>query len=439
MNTHALQALLWNILQPLHRQGIHTLDMAPWHEEIRVTRGPTLLSVALQLVAPEKDMRAALKQAPAIEAHVASALGLPPGQRLPVRVVASGAYFIVEVPRLDPWRPSYGEIARQATEAVLLGLDTYSQPVAVDLTAEMPGMLVVGRSGSGKSNAMRLIAAQRLARGDELWLIDLKGGADWADFRHLAGGRWATTEDEGERLLGRLTETIKARNAGRAPKEPRLLLIVDEVANFDAQQQQSLARLVKEGRSALLRTIVGNQRCGKEMDRMIRANLTWRLVGLVADATESHLAAGSGAGADALQGCGDMLFVEDGRAARRLQVARADPIDLVSLLGTVNTPALPPTPATALAQIPRTIVDLCRVFEHEAERVGKGYEIPHPWVLARANEYAIRTGRAAPFDLIREWSRRRAGKALSKARMDDVRSWSLRIANVFRVVPGVPG
>jgi hypothetical protein len=461
MDQRQLQTLIYNILQPLHRAKppIYTLDMAPplgaspeearhWQQPVRVTEGPTVLTLGLRLAYPEKDLLRAEKLGRQMENYVAAAMKLQEGERLPIRVSAGGAFLLVEVPRPDPWRPTYPEVASQTTEAILLGLDLYGQPMALDLTQEMPGLLVTGRSGSGKTNQMRLVAAQAISKGWQLWLVDLKGGADWDDFRAAAGDRWATAEDDGIELLKELQEIVKRRNSGTALKAPRILLVVDEASNFHREREQPfLARLVKEGRSAMLRTIIGNQRVGQELHPMIKANLTWRLVGLAADESESRLATGDPrASAESLIGTGDMLYIQDGRPGKRFQGLQAGPDHVAGLLALAGVPALPapaplfepwasPVAPAPLSRIPRDIMELVRIFEEAAHQASDGREVPDPWLLARANEYAIHTGQAAPFGLLRTWSRRRIGKALSKARMDEIRAWSLRIAAAFRVVP----
>lgn len=420
----AVQRLVWALLQPLHRSGIHTLDMQPWGQRVRIVSGPTVLTVHLQLHKPERDMTKAVKMAAQMEAYVARAFSLKPGASKPLRVTASGQYLNVEVPLGEgAWRPTYPELAEQAIESILLGIDMHNQPVALDLTQEIAGLFVVGASGSGKTNVLRLIAAQALSRGWQLWLADLKGGAEWRDMWPYAR-RGARDTEGAVSLISDVLEIVTARNRGEAAKDDWLLLIVDEVGSLPKSDQQQLAQLARVGRSAHLRTLVGNQRCGSDVDPMIRANLTWRLTGKVENARESNLATGiSGAGAESLQGRGDMLLVEDGKDIRRFQAARADEVDIAGLL----TDA-PPEPVEERRAAPATAYEVWEHLKGEAVRAGDGRTVPDYWIIARATEWTLHNGTVPTFAQIAEWSKKRMGKGLSAGRRRDVRTWAETLA-----------
>lgn len=448
----AVRALVWAILQPLHRNNLYTRDMHPWGEQIAVAQGPTTMTVAVQLARPEADLVKALKMGAAMEQYIARVFRLAPGQSVPVRVSGSGQYLLVEVPKLEAaWRPTYLELADRVEGAVLVGLDGYGQPVALDPEAVVPGMKVVGMSGSGKSTAMRLIAAQAAWRGWQLWIADTKWGESWQDFRPLAPGRFALTTEEQASLITRLTVEMDARNQGTRPKEPPILLVFDEMIHAEKPIKEALVKLVAQGRSARIRFLFGAQRWGDEAPKGIRANITWGLVGLVESAQASTFATNiTGAGADKLQGKGDMLLVEDGREARRVQVARADAGDIAELLGEAirrQAGTLAAEAATAPLDLPPLSAAAIEArFAEEAARAADGRVVPTGALIGRANEYAIRNERPAPYRLLRAWARLHMGRELSKKRLDELRDAAAIVERAWRegfydvpCVPGVPG
>ena len=423
-----INRLLAAIVQPLHRNKIATLDMAPWRVPVRVLVGPTTITFGLQLAYPEKDLAAALKQRSAIEAYVARVLGLRVGESLPVRVVAAGAYLLVEVAHPRPWRPTWNDVAAYVKTSVLLGIDQYNQPVSFRIEAAPPGVLVVGKSGSGKTNAMRLIAAQALANGWEIALVDLKGGRDWR--RDIAPrAKWTAWDDlDAREVLETLNAILDRRNRGEVEDEPPILLVFDEFPDASEKTQQAAARIVRMGRSARIYSLIGAQRAGKREIRpaVIRSSMTTRLVGLVSNAQESADAcAMPGLGADALLGKGDMLFIEDGVRVRRVQVALARPEDLVHLLRD-RVEVMRPESGTALARL--TFDEVLRRMEREAQAKKHPHAKPPPaWLLARTIAYIQRRGELPTFTLMARWHIQREGAHITHRRRVECREWAVKL------------
>jgi hypothetical protein len=155
--------------------------------------------------------------------------------------------------------------------------------------------LIVGVRGGGKSNLINVLIAQLAQCVDcVIWMIDLKGGraaAPWLEPWVADGsGRtrpvldWvATTPEEAEFMLATFNSwiDIRSRNAGGkekvvpSPKEPAIVLVVDEMARVFGQgfgnkgssglvTNSTLAGLAKQavvlGRSEAMDLILATQR-----------------------------------------------------------------------------------------------------------------------------------------------------------------------------------
>ena len=131
---------------------------------------------------------------------------------------------------------------------IVLGL-TLNGPLIVDI-AVMPHFLIGGTTGSGKTWEVKFIIAQALAKGYEVYLIDLKGGVDFP--REWQGDQCSYADNRESALsmlfyLVRVLESRKSTFQDRAepcssldefnrryPDEamPRIMVACDEIAEL---------------------------------------------------------------------------------------------------------------------------------------------------------------------------------------------------------------
>ncbi|HEU4326149.1 MAG TPA: FtsK/SpoIIIE domain-containing protein [Roseiflexaceae bacterium] len=146
---------------------------------------------------------------------------------------------------------------------------------SLDLTASRHAV-ICGASRSGKGNLLQLLALTALAQGAEraaVWVIDPKGGLDWAPLMALRHARVFGDVAEGEnpfdgdlsagyrQALGelarrnRLLLAANARNhheyrSRTGQQLPILVLICEEVADLSDSQQRALSTLARMSAAA---------------------------------------------------------------------------------------------------------------------------------------------------------------------------------------------
>ena len=217
-------------------------------------------------------------------------------------------------------RPDAARIAehwRSGADAtsVVIGSDAHGS-AEVDIAAEGPHALVAGTSGAGKSELLQTwIAALAAANPPErlcFVFVDYKGGATFKDLRvpHVVGS--VTNLDD--RLARRAIASLDAeltrrqkqlaeygagdlsdyrRRAGadpRLPPFPRLVVVVDELAEMKQQLPQfvdELVRIARIGRSLGVHLVLATQRPAGVVDGQIRANVDLRICLRVADDSDS--------------------------------------------------------------------------------------------------------------------------------------------------------
>jgi len=247
---------------------------------------------------------------------------LDDGRRLPTSVRLTR---LLGPDGLDPgslataWRAAGPDPAPIAT----LGL-TADGPVNVDLVADGPHALVVGTTGSGKSEALRSLVLSLASNQspDHLVfvLIDFKGGSAFdacADLPHTVG----LVTDLDDHLAARALRCLEAelrhreerfRTCGahdvssfrRSDHEgepmPRLVVVVDEFAALAASLPafvDSLVDIAQRGRSLGIHLVLATQRPGGAVTPAIRANIGLRLALRVQSADDSRDLIGSNAAA----------------------------------------------------------------------------------------------------------------------------------------------
>jgi S-DNA-T family DNA segregation ATPase FtsK/SpoIIIE len=207
----------------------------------------------------------------------------------------------------DRWQRSTG------TARSTLGR-TASGPLHIDLARDGPHALVVGTTGSGKSELLRSLVAGLAANQPptevNLLLIDYKGGAAFAGCAALphAAGLVTDLDHQGtERALRSLHAELRQRErlfadvgaddlagyraSAAAQQLARLVIVVDEFATLAAELPDFLAGLIavaQRGRSLGVHLVLATQHPGAAVSGDIRANIGLRIVLRVIDPGESQ-------------------------------------------------------------------------------------------------------------------------------------------------------
>jgi S-DNA-T family DNA segregation ATPase FtsK/SpoIIIE len=187
-------------------------------------------------------------------------------------------------------------------------------PVAVDLVADGPHLLVAGTTGAGKSELLRSLVAG-LAAGTEpdalvFVLVDFKGGSafdELAGLPHVVGLVTDLDHSRAQRALRSLDAELRHREhtlraAGTADLDsylgagapggplPRLVVIVDELATLKAELPgfvDALVGVAQRGRSLGVHLVLATQRPRGALSENIRANTDLRIALRVQDPAES--------------------------------------------------------------------------------------------------------------------------------------------------------
>ncbi|MDQ1425644.1 MAG: segregation ATPase FtsK/SpoIIIE, family, partial [Acidimicrobiaceae bacterium] len=185
--------------------------------------------------------------------------------------------------------------------------------VDIDLERDGPHALVIGTTGSGKSELLRtlVVALASRCRPDDVSfvLIDYKGGSAFdacANLPHVVGVLTDLDEHLAGRALRSLDAELKRRErllrdadasdlaAYRATAAPvrlaRLVVVVDEFASLAAELPEFLTALVgvaQRGRSLGVHLVLASQRAAGALRDDIRANTNCRIALRVHTVAES--------------------------------------------------------------------------------------------------------------------------------------------------------
>lgn len=170
----------------------------------------------------------------------------------------------------------------------------------LDLAVEGPHLLVVGPTGSGKSELLRLMLLSLSRRQLELALFDLKGGAALGEYSDFAIALATDLDIESQRgLWQRVSDSLAQRelsfvDCGVSSIEqyhalghrlPRLVIVVDEFAaalSAGAFAQQSVEDVLARGRSLGIHLIAATQSLSG-LSRAMLVNLRLRIALMAAD------------------------------------------------------------------------------------------------------------------------------------------------------------
>jgi len=207
----------------------------------------------------------------------------------------------------------------------------------IDLAAK-PHILVAGTTGSGKSTMLRMmlssLAFNAAPDALRLALVDLKNEdlVPFADLPHVELSAWL--HDDARRVVATVHAEMQHRVQAGTGDWPRLVLVIDELAQLEQAALDLLSPILAIGRSKRVHVIAATQHPAV---RLIgdKANYSVRLVGQVMDAQTAALATGRrGSGAELLPGAGAFLCV-DGANLDRLQAYNLHADAAVALVRTI--------------------------------------------------------------------------------------------------------
>ncbi len=336
------------------------------------TSGPTVTQFEIEPAAGVK-----VRQIAALADDLALAMRAP-SIRIVAPIPGRGAVG-VEVPNPSPETVFLREVLesrefQQARAAlpIALGKDLEGRAVVADL-AKMPHLLIAGATGSGKSVCVNTIITSLVYRHTPRTLrflmvdpkmVELSVYNTLPHLRHkvitdnrdaAAVLKWAVMEmQERYRLLEanacrnlqEFNKRASAHEAGEGPalKTPRspdvafedrtytagllpyIVVVIDEMADLmmtvQGEVETPIAMLAQKARAIGIHLILATQRPSVNViTGLIKANFPCRIAFRVASQVDSRTII-DGAGAEALLGNGDMLFIPPGRSeASRLQGA----------------------------------------------------------------------------------------------------------------------
>lgn len=231
-----------------------------------------------------------------------------------------------------------------------LGQDIAGEPTYVDILT-MPHGLIAGQTGSGKSVCINTLLISILMKASpedvRIMLIDPKRVelAPYNQIPHLVtpvivdaqkaamGLKWAVDEMERryELFASNGVRDIKSFNNRRHefemtyPKLPYIVIVIDELADLmmvSAQEVEDyIMRITQKARAAGIHLIVATQRPTVDViTGTIKSNIPCRIAFAVAQGNDSRVILDD-MGAQNLLGRGDMLLLESGSKAKRVQGA----------------------------------------------------------------------------------------------------------------------
>lgn len=244
-------------------------------------------------------------------------------QRTPVRLREMPLALEAPHPAPKPldWRQAIMRVGAGRMVAGRIYSAASAHDCVIDL-AQRPHILVAGTTNSGKSTMLRMmlstLAYNAAPDALRLALVDLKNEdlVPFADLPHVELSAWL--HDDARRVVATVHAEMQRRVQAGAGDWPRLVLVIDEMAQLDQAVLDLLSPILAVGRSKRIHVIAATQH---PVVRLIgdKANYSVRFVGQVMDAQTAALATGRrNTGAELLPGAGAFLCV-DGASLDRLQ------------------------------------------------------------------------------------------------------------------------
>jgi S-DNA-T family DNA segregation ATPase FtsK/SpoIIIE len=280
-----------------------------------------------KIAALRKDLSLALAAAPIrIEAPV-------PGRHVVGIEVPNGQTALVSLREVMESK-AFGKL--KSSLRIALGRDVSGAPIVSDLAA-MPHLLIAGATGSGKSYCINAIVTCLLCQNSsstlKMVMIDPKRVElfRFNGLPHLIG----TVETDAERVVGilkwltgqmesryqrfaeahvRHIEDYNRRVVGKdGERMPYIMLVIDELADLmmmaPDQMERLICRLAQMARATGIHLVLATQRPSVDVvTGLIKANFPARISFAVTSQVDSRVILDT-AGAEALLGSGDMLFM----------------------------------------------------------------------------------------------------------------------------------
>lgn len=248
-----------------------------------------------------------------------------------VRVYRQGKTIAVEVPREDAETVYLRDLLRKLPElppfSSVVGIDQEGVPLVVRLDSpDVSHLLIVGRTGSGKTALLRTVIASLVRLNPphklQMVVIDPKGRSfrNFRGLRHLATPPLSQAEEIQE-ALEKIVYKMENRER-EGTNIPRIVVAIDELAEITRYGgkgvMRAIERLTQRGRSAGIHVIAATQKPTTEvLGSLAKANFPVRMVGAVVSPEEAKIATGiAGSGAEKLGGRGDFLLVNNGSLLR---------------------------------------------------------------------------------------------------------------------------
>lgn len=290
----------------------------------RVVRGPRTLTIDIRLADQDEHAKAM---------SIASPLALSVAAKDVVTYPYLGVIrYEVQLPE-EMWR--------------VYGVDELSSKMAIGITSDKkeigfslgrPTSLVIGESGSGKSNLVNVMLAKSMYNytADELriGIVDPHGGfGSFGSKAHMIGPP-AQSRSEIADAFGWFAGELEERKAmGEAAVKneglPLLWLVADECSSSDVLGEkgslndsnlETMRRMVKEGRKFGMRTLLITQKPTEADMPGILSIATNRFVGRISKSVSSNLSNDDRAQPYKLTGSGDFFHISP-TGAERFQAA----------------------------------------------------------------------------------------------------------------------
>ena len=310
---------------------------------VKVIGSPRLLTFVISLKSP-KDLSATLK----LEEEMALRMGA-----VSCRISRQCGEVVIEAPLPKSLWNTLNAKSLTLGKGLWMSLGKTSRGTPVRCKLDTPciaPVLVAGRTGSGKTETLRLMIWQLALQNDpedlKFILFDPKRSrfAAFSRLPHLAMPVLHSSRQSFSALRWLMVEMNRRLKSGET--HPNIIFIVDELIEMLRVDESiaggSLGRLAQLGRERGIHLILATQRPDRRyMDRLSAANLGLRLVGQVADPTEANVACGvGGSGAHKLCGAGDFLGVVSG-SIQRIAIALVSDEDLRKLPSMEEPPKMP--------------------------------------------------------------------------------------------------
>lgn len=281
-------------------------------------------------------------------------------------------FRVVRDVKAEPTRSKVLDIHGRPTDPIRLGYGLDDRGPA---TVQLAGWhaLFVGRTGSGKSNALTILITAAVNAGAKVWAVDLKGGVELGPIERRFE-QLATEPEDAEAVISHLHDEMKARlrtmresgirNWKDSPDPTLLVLAVDEAAELPPAAWQQLRALAHQGRAAWVSVVLSAIRpTSDSVPAEISSQLGIRWLGPMTE--PEYGVAGRGASGDSPVGMpaptpGRAVLVD---ASQRGRIIQTDQLDTSALDRWGRTSATTSTVADRVDGLPTRQHELWTVVQ----------------------------------------------------------------------------